>query len=147
MASSLEHRNIAEILERLVFAAEKEHFPNKEEFRVYFSCSSERAAVSDGFGDIYITRGLLNAFDNDGQLYATLAHELSHYLLKHFSDSNNFSAQSVSGAPSTVLPHESAARLNINEKDEIAADQLSLRLLHRSGFASQHAAPSHRSER
>ncbi|MDD2944184.1 MAG: M48 family metalloprotease [bacterium] len=140
VSSSQDNLILSEILERLLYAAERAHFSSERTFRIYLSCDTGRTAVSDGFGDIYISQGLLKAFDNDGQLYATLAHELSHYFLKHFSISQNRSSQSEDFAQTTGLPHESGPRLNINEADEIAADILSLKLLHFSGFSSRHAA-------
>lgn len=140
VSSSGDNLILSEILDRLLYAAERAHFSSERTFRIYLSCDTGRTAFADGFGDIYISQGLLKAFDNDGQLYATLAHELSHYLLKHFSNSQNRSSRSENFAPLIGLPHESGPRLNINKEDEIAADMLSLKLLHFSGFSSRHAA-------
>lgn len=61
--------------------------------RVHLTSNTQYRAEALGSGTIYVSAGVLQQAESEDEVAALLAHELSHLLLAHFSDTPVFGAQ------------------------------------------------------
>ena len=92
-------------------------------WQVYVLRSGEMNAFSVGSGIIFVTEGLLARLDNESQLAAVIAHEMSHQLLGHTRDAIEAQAHSHSSSPA------SSPAVSYSLDRELDADSLSLKIL------------------
>lgn len=74
---------------------------------------------NSSFAYVYVTKGLIDFVQNDDQLAAILAHEISHIILGHY-----FASTKSSGS-------------QFNQTKELEADRYSIKLLKNAGFKLQ----------
>lgn len=74
---------------------------------------------NSSFSYVYVTKGLIKFVQNDDQLAAVLAHEISHIILGHH------------------LARTKSSGSKFNQRQELEADRYSIRLLKKAGFKVQ----------
>ena len=102
-------------------------------------------------GPVFITRGLLNELQNEGQLAGVLGHEIAHVVARHAAEqmAKNQLAQMLVGATAVAASdrdghgNEAAmlaafaaqmAQLRYGRKDELEADALGVRIMSDAGY-------------
>lgn len=102
-------------------------------------------------GPIFITRGLLDRLENDGQVAGVLGHEIGHVLARHSAEQMAKSelAQTLVGAAAVAASDEQGrsqsaemtavfvaqmVQMKYGRGDELEADQLGVRLLSEAGY-------------
>ena len=109
---------LEKISSKLRLAAYAEGYTLPPELKPLVIKEFKPVAFSLSSGEIIISDGLLTAITDEAQLAAIVAHEYSHNLLKHFSN----------------LQGSSTVNMAMQPKLELAADELSLKLLQEAGY-------------
>jgi len=124
--------------------------PYKYSFRLLRDPNTVNAFALPG-GPIFITRGLLNRLENEGQLAGVLGHEVGHVVARHAAEhiAKSQLAQTLVGAAGVAASDDygrgrqaaiAAAlvaqmmQLRYGRNDELEADQLGVRFMSEAGY-------------
>ena len=112
---------------------------NKIEIFILKSNKVNAVAMQDG--SIFITVGLLAQIENEAQLAFTLAHEISHVILKHNLESYNEVKQEVKNyKQSSENVNDVIERLSdYSKQKELEADSLGYTIFSKAGYDSDEA--------
>ena len=142
--------DVTSVGERLVRQSVAGQTPYRFSFHVLRDRETVNAFALPG-GPIFITRGLLERFDNEAQLAGVLGHEIGHVIARHSAEHiaksqfaqgliNAAGAAGSDGADGGQRAAQVAAvvaqmvQLRYGRSDEYQADTLGVRLLSETGF-------------
>lgn len=117
-------------------------------YRVYLIRDPSPVAFSLADGQIYLHTGLLARLENEAQLAAVIAHEAHHVAAHHhfMADSYRRTKGNVAGIASELFGHgietniERDAKTEFSDEVEFEADEGSVALIFRAGYAPAAAA-------
>jgi predicted Zn-dependent protease len=143
-------QRVLDLGQRLVADSVASQSPYKFSFSVLQDRKTINAFALPG-GPIFITRGLLDRLEDDGQVAGVLGHEIGHVLARHSAEQMAKSelAQTLVGAVGVAASDEQGRSRNAEmtavfvaqmmqmkygRGDELEADQLGVRLLSEAGY-------------
>ncbi len=143
-------QRVQKLGEELVAQSVASQSPYKFTFSVLQDQKTINAFALPG-GPIFITRGLLDRLENDGQVAGVLGHEIGHVLARHSAEQMAKSelAQTLVGAAAVAASDEQGrsqsaemtavfvaqmVQMKYGRGDELEADQLGVRLLSEAGY-------------
>ena len=143
-------QRVQKLGEELVAQSVARQSPYKFSFSVLRDPKTINAFALPG-GPIFITRGLLDRLESDGQVAGVLGHEIGHVLARHSAEQMAKSelAQTLVGAAAVAASDEQGrsqsaemtaafvaqmVQMKYGRGDELEADQLGVRLLSEAGY-------------
>ncbi len=143
-------QRVQKLGEELVAQSVARQSPYKFSFSVLRDPKTINAFALPG-GPIFITRGLLDRLESDGQVAGVLGHEIGHVLARHSAEQMAKSelAQTLVGAAAVAASDEQGrsqsaemtavfvaqmVQMKYGRGDELEADQLGVRLISEAGY-------------